>query len=547
MQIKRAGGITMISAELNHNPYLLKTTVKFNGQNPKINSQIEKYEKMPLKDWVHLVPEIYYSEMNGYDFNLYFIGTRSDYEEVKKAFADKGIKEKDVRIFHRNEIENADTKRKEVDELILWLKNTPNRKFDFDAFWRQTADVFEGSYPYIMIRGSLPSDAESLLSLERVDSAIELKNTNLTSTPIVFYIDEETKTEFRRDLDIILKRRDVRKEQLFFMINPLMDHAQITRVICDLGVEKPQVIENYNDDCVMNFIRNYPITEFIRTAIPLFRTEVDAISAVLEVENKESEITNAEIHKAIDVLDVDLMSLKDSDEFFVQRDNYEAPYVFKEIQNSLIEQISKWKNRKTKISGENEIEVASYEYTYLVQKRVDHFTTSISNAYREAGESIFKEFSIVYANPGIDKEYVPENIILPEVQAVTIPEIKEELLKFTTYEESKNDFFGFLKKTNDTSEPIMVATCYLEQWRIAVQNIINPIIKKYVDQCVQNLAEYYNLLAENYHQHLNWLIEKKTKDKENVTTQLSADERKLQEDNDWLSRFKEQLEMIERG
>ena len=64
------------------------------------------------------------------------------------------------------------------------------------------------------------------------------KNTNLTSTPIVFYIDEETKTEFRRDLDIILKRRDVRKEQLFFMINPLMDHAQITRVICDLGVEK---------------------------------------------------------------------------------------------------------------------------------------------------------------------------------------------------------------------------------------------------------------------------------------------------------------------
>lgn len=42
----------MISAELNHNPYLLYTTVKFNGQAPKINSQIEKYEKLPLKDWV---------------------------------------------------------------------------------------------------------------------------------------------------------------------------------------------------------------------------------------------------------------------------------------------------------------------------------------------------------------------------------------------------------------------------------------------------------------------------------------------------------------
>ena len=35
----------MISAELQHNPYLLETDVKFNGQSPKINSQIEKYEK----------------------------------------------------------------------------------------------------------------------------------------------------------------------------------------------------------------------------------------------------------------------------------------------------------------------------------------------------------------------------------------------------------------------------------------------------------------------------------------------------------------------
>ena len=87
------GGIALISAELSHNPYLLNTTVKFNGQAPKINSQIEKYEKLPLKDWVHLVPEIYYNEMNGYDFNLYFIGTKSDYEEIKKAFLVKGISE----------------------------------------------------------------------------------------------------------------------------------------------------------------------------------------------------------------------------------------------------------------------------------------------------------------------------------------------------------------------------------------------------------------------------------------------------------------------
>lgn len=37
--------IYMTNAELQHNPYLLETEVKFNGQDPKINSQIEKYEK----------------------------------------------------------------------------------------------------------------------------------------------------------------------------------------------------------------------------------------------------------------------------------------------------------------------------------------------------------------------------------------------------------------------------------------------------------------------------------------------------------------------
>ena len=62
----------MITAELNHNPYLLLTTVRFNGQPPRINSQVEKYESVMLKDWIHKVPGIYHDEMNGYDFDLYF-------------------------------------------------------------------------------------------------------------------------------------------------------------------------------------------------------------------------------------------------------------------------------------------------------------------------------------------------------------------------------------------------------------------------------------------------------------------------------------------
>ena len=38
----------MIKAELIHNPYLLETTVRFNGKEPRINCQIEKYENQAL-------------------------------------------------------------------------------------------------------------------------------------------------------------------------------------------------------------------------------------------------------------------------------------------------------------------------------------------------------------------------------------------------------------------------------------------------------------------------------------------------------------------
>lgn len=81
----------MAYAELIHNPYLLKTDVKFNRQSPKINSQIEKYAHSIFKDWVEFIPSIFYDEMNGFDFDLNFTGTKPDFEEIKLAFHKSGI------------------------------------------------------------------------------------------------------------------------------------------------------------------------------------------------------------------------------------------------------------------------------------------------------------------------------------------------------------------------------------------------------------------------------------------------------------------------
>ena len=75
----------MVKAELNYNPYLLETKILFNAQPPKINSQVEKFQAMPLQKWLPQLPVVFYAEMNGYDFDLDFSGTALDFSQLKSA------------------------------------------------------------------------------------------------------------------------------------------------------------------------------------------------------------------------------------------------------------------------------------------------------------------------------------------------------------------------------------------------------------------------------------------------------------------------------
>ena len=38
----------MINAELSYNPFLMETEIRFNGQPPRVNSLVEKYQNMNL-------------------------------------------------------------------------------------------------------------------------------------------------------------------------------------------------------------------------------------------------------------------------------------------------------------------------------------------------------------------------------------------------------------------------------------------------------------------------------------------------------------------
>lgn len=90
----------MVHADLEYNPYLLETKVSFNGNPPRINSLIEKYQNEKLQTWVKKIPGIFYDEMNGYDFELDFSGTELDFEEVKQSFVHAGVGKDRVILFH---------------------------------------------------------------------------------------------------------------------------------------------------------------------------------------------------------------------------------------------------------------------------------------------------------------------------------------------------------------------------------------------------------------------------------------------------------------
>ena len=113
----------MIKAELVYNPYLGETDIKFNGQSPKINSLVEKYQGEILNDWIDRIPQIFHDEMNGYGFELDFSGTELDCKNLQATFDRFGISRQEVPIFFKNELESRSVKVDRIENLLCWLKN----------------------------------------------------------------------------------------------------------------------------------------------------------------------------------------------------------------------------------------------------------------------------------------------------------------------------------------------------------------------------------------------------------------------------------------
>ena len=295
----------MVKAELSYNPYLLETKIKFNGQEPRINSLVEKYQNDTLQNWIKKIPSIFYDEMNGYDFELEFSGTKLEYEDLEIALADAGVTSNMVRLFHKNELDCRLSKTEKIDELLKWFEENPNRKFDFQIFREQNEELFNSNYVCVLLNapsGSYELFVKYEVSIENIESVNELNNTSLVHTPIIIWLDESTLINMKSNLKYFFNRKDVQHNQMYFWVSPELNVASIERTIKDLGIEKPQVISNIDNANIKRYLETYPVTDYIFETVALLREQEIQIGKVLEQENEVSLISNREIHTQIDKL-----------------------------------------------------------------------------------------------------------------------------------------------------------------------------------------------------------------------------------------------------
>ena len=278
---------------------------------------------------------MFYDEMNGYDFDLFFSGTEHDFQKLQQTFVSLGVTPDQVRLIMRNDLEDAEIKSNEIRKLIEWLKENRNRQFDFDDFDDANRGLLEETFSCIVIRGKDEVPEDLAFTLENVKSVDEIAGTNLKYVPIVFVIEAETIQLFRNDLLTLLGRKDVEQNQLFFCISPAMDKEYVVRFICDLGIEEPRLISRIDDGNVTTYIKNYPMVAYVGEVIHVFENEVNILDDHLKSKNEQSAIENAEVYEQISALEDVIEKIKASDLRFVDLDNYSGGNCFNNLKTEL--------------------------------------------------------------------------------------------------------------------------------------------------------------------------------------------------------------------
>ena len=543
----------MIKAELSYNPYLLKTDIKFNGQPPRVNSLVEKYQNKNLQSWINRIPKIFYDEMNGYYFELDFSGTKLDYESLCNTFRKAGITEEIVPIVHKECLQDRMVKQNKMDELLAWLENSRNSRFDYDAFRAENSDLFDGSYSYVFLHGRGVNDSileDINVSVEHVDKTEELNNTNLDCTPILIYINDKTLPILVSDLAYFRAKTEVSEEQLFFMIEETLDSKTIERVIRDLGIVNPNIVKAPDDPSVQKYIKVYSITTYLWNALRILRSNAEQIRVEFVKDYDNSAATNSRIPPKIHETEDKIAKLKKALESITEyRDEVKLAYTSK-AKEELINKVNSWHSKKTKIYNNEDAVRTALSFEKDVMQWLKDFGQKAKFEADERRKSIKRDLESEYCNAEYEEFHpVTLEVSFPDMEILK-PFFRDLLdLKEERYVEAKEDFIGKIFKGRQSFErqKELETTYNYSSWRSLVAGRVNYAAYKYL-HLLESICELYtHSLKMEYKDHIEKAIEVEESEKDEAALQLSEDEKKLQDDKEWLTRFLNQIVAIERG
>ena len=470
----------MIKAELYYNPYLMEIDVRFNGQPPHINSLIEKYQNKPLQDWIDAVPQIFHDEMNGYYFELDFSGTALDCDEVRETFRRAGVSENEVPVFLKNELESREEKIGRIDELLVWLDENRYRRFDVEAFRKDNSELFDEDYPCMILHGISKAPDLPNISVESVSDITELDCTDLTHTPILFCVTEESLTFLSGDIKYLSERHDFNGEQLFFCIDAMLNSENIRRLIADFGVSKPNIVADINDEAIRKYFLIYPFNDYISSAIKAFRNTVDELSDVLSTDKEMGMMKGDRMHQQLSVIDDCIERIKTADEQIVQHDNLEYPPEFKNAIELFKNSISSWESRKTKITDPAAAATAAANLNAAYKEAFREYCAALKKLTVERGKKIRTNFLSIYRKTLLDNTFVDKVEFTVNTEQYGLNDQIQELLemKEEKYVNVRNSIF--FKSDNNDQEPttVLVTTYYLQTWRSHLLDASLPVAEK---------------------------------------------------------------------
>ncbi|MDD5792041.1 MAG: hypothetical protein PUD22_05640 [Erysipelotrichaceae bacterium] len=536
----------MAKVELGYNPYLLETKVTFNGNEPRINSLIEKYRSSSLYEWINKMPTILHDEMNGFDFELDFSGTEKDFIRIKDVFSNID----DVEIFHKNSLKGRNEKNESIEQMMTWLKNHPNRQFDYDAFRNDNRELFDSPYPFLILNGGRIDETmfEGLnVSADSIDNLNSINDADITNVPVLICIDNESIVSLEKNVRALMGRGDLIQAQLFFLIHPSINKRRTIRLLNDLGIKEPQIVNDGDVSSIKNYMEIYPITNFIRETIKLMNKSYVEMKNALDVSLKENEASSKETRDRIEELDKGIEALKLVIDNLNNRDNINIPSRCHEKQYDLKQRIRNWRKRKTKITSDDEAKQYAREFENDAVSYILQFTKEIDSIFELERIVLEKRYLELYKAAGFDQQYIPnvsQQSIIADNEEVSI---SYELLKMKheRYVEQRDTFALFATPVN--CELIREVTYYNKEWKDYIEELLMPKAEAYITKRQGVFLDYETAFAEDLISHLNELLNGEIDKKNGVVAEMSETDQELQNDADWLSELYDIIDAIMRG